>query len=52
MQVRIEILKEKKLIGNKLKMSLSNNKTGRLWGDFLPKIKQIKNRLTTEKISI
>ena len=52
MQPRIEILKEKKLIGNKLKMSLSNNKTGELWGGFLPKIKEIKNNLTTDKISM
>ncbi|MFT6867071.1 MAG: AraC family transcriptional regulator [Cyclobacteriaceae bacterium] len=52
MQPRIETLAEKKLIGNRLKMSLANNKTGELWGSFAPKIKQIKNRLTSEKISM
>jgi len=52
MHPRIEILEEKKLIGNRLKMSLTNNKTGKLWGDFVPKIKDIKNRLTADKISL
>ncbi len=51
-QPRIEILEDKKLIGNKLKMSLSNNKTGQLWGSFAPRIKDIKNRLTIDKISM
>ena len=49
---RIEILKEKKLIGYKLRMSLTNNKTGQLWGSFAPKIKNIKNRITADKISM
>ncbi|MDC3132635.1 GyrI-like domain-containing protein [Flavobacteriaceae bacterium] len=52
MQPRIEILEDKKLIGNRLKMSLTNNKTGQLWGSFAPKIKSIKNRLNTDKISM
>jgi AraC family transcriptional regulator len=51
-QPRIEILEDKKLIGNRLTMSLTNNKTGQLWGSFGPKIKDIKNRLTTDKISM
>ena len=33
-------------------MSLSNNKTGQLWGRFAPQIKDIKNKLTTDKISM
>jgi AraC family transcriptional regulator len=52
MEPRIEILKEKKLIGYKLRMSLTNNKTGQLWGRFAPKIKDIKNRVTDDKISM
>ena len=52
MQPRIEILEDKKLIGNRLKMSLTNNKTAQLWGSFAPKIKSIKNRLNTDKISM
>nr|WP_299073624.1 GyrI-like domain-containing protein [uncultured Allomuricauda sp.] len=49
---RTEILESKKLIGSRLKMSLTNNKTVQLWGSFAPKIKGIKNRLTTDKISM
>lgn len=52
MNPRIESLKEKKLIGIHLKMSLTNNKTGQLWGRFGPKIKEIKNRVNEDKISM
>ena len=52
MEPRIEILKHKKLVGCKLKMSLTNNKTGQLWGSFAPKIKYIKNKLINDKISM
>ena len=52
MEPRIEMLKDKKLIGNKLKISLINNETGQLWQNFAPRIKDIKNRITTDKISM
>ena len=52
MEPRIEILEAKKLIGNRLKMSLTNNRTGQLWGSFAPKIKFIKNKLGNDKISM
>ena len=52
MNPRIEKLKEKKLIGHNIKMSLSNNKTGQLWGQFAPRIKEIKNRTSEDKISM
>lgn len=52
MNPRIEKLKEKKLIGFNVKMSLTNNKTGQLWGRFGPKIKEIKNRVNEDKISM
>lgn len=52
MEPRIELLKDKKLIGYKLKMSLTNNKTGELWGRFAPRIKEIKNRANVDKISM
>ena len=48
----IQILKEKKLVGNKLKMSLLNNKTTTLWALFAPKIIDIKNKVNTDKISM
>ena len=52
MNPRIEKLKEKKLIGQSIKMSLTNNKTGQLWGQFAPRIKEIQNRLSEDKISM
>ena len=52
MKPRIEIAEEKKLVGHHLKMSLSNNKTGQLWGQFAPRIKEIKNKISTDKISM
>lgn len=52
MEPRIEILEDKKLIGYRVRMSLTNNKRGQLWGSFAPKIKDIKNRLNTDKISM
>jgi AraC family transcriptional regulator len=52
MQPRIEALKEKKLVGERMKMSLTNNKTGELWKKFAPRIKEITNRLTDEMISM
>lgn len=52
MEPRIEILKEKKLIGNRLKMSLIRNKTGQLWGMFAPRIKLINNKVSANKISM
>ena len=52
MQPRIETLQEKKLIGLKLKMSLTNNRTVQLWGSFAPKIKELRNRVSNDKISM
>lgn len=52
MEPRIEVLKDKKLIGHRLKMSVSKNKTGQLWGGFAPCIKDIKNRVSSDKISM
>ena len=33
-------------------MSLADNKTGQLWSSFAPRIKDIKNRKTSDKISM
>lgn len=49
---KIEELAEKKLIGLNTKMSLANNKTGQLWGQFAPRIKEIQNRISADKISM
>lgn len=52
MHPRIEKLKEKKLVGYNLLMSLTNNKTSQLWGKFGPKINEITNRVSEDKISM
>jgi AraC family transcriptional regulator len=52
MQPRIETLTEKKLIGKRIIMSFSNNKTGELWKSFMPRQKEIKNSIGTELYSM
>jgi AraC family transcriptional regulator len=49
---RIENLKEKKLVGKRLTMSLADNKTGELWQSFIPRRKEITNNLTNDFISM
>ena len=51
-QPRIENLETKKLIGQRMSMSLIQNKTGQLWGQFAPRIKAISNRTSSDKISM
>jgi AraC family transcriptional regulator len=52
MQPRIETLTEKKLVGKRIKMSLSDNKTGELWRIFMPRREEIKNNIGSELYSI
>jgi AraC family transcriptional regulator len=52
MEPRIEIIEDKKLIGNSLKMNLINDETHLLWSSFAPKIKSIQNKLNGDKISM
>lgn len=52
MNPKIDILPEKKLIGKRIRMSLSNNKTGELWRSFMPRRKEIHNNLTSELFSM
>ncbi|NKI32954.1 GyrI-like domain-containing protein [Croceivirga thetidis] len=52
MQPTIKILQPKKLVGLSLKMSLVKNLTGRLWGQFGPRIREIQNRVSEDKISM
>ena len=44
----IQTLPEKKLIGKKLTMSFSNDKTPELWRSFMPRRKEIENNLTID----
>ncbi len=52
MTPRIEELPPKKLIGLHLSMSLVEDRTGPLWGQFAPWIKEIGNRTSEDKISL
>jgi len=52
MEVRIEIMTEKKFIGKRIMMSLANNKTRELWQGFMSKRKAINNRVGLELYSI
>ncbi len=52
MEPKVEKIKEKKLIGQNIKMSLSDNKTAQLWRQFAPRIKEIKKRVSEDKISL
>ncbi len=49
---RIENLREKKLVGKKLQMSLANNRTGELWASFMPLRNSIKGAVTKDLISM
>lgn len=52
MQSRIETLKGKKMIGQKIKMSFANNKTFELWRNFMPRLNEIQNRIGSELYSL
>jgi len=52
MQPRIETLTAKKLIGKRMRMSLSNNKTGELWRSFMSRRREIGNNLNSEMFSM
>jgi AraC family transcriptional regulator len=52
MNSRIEIIKEKKLVGCHLTMSLTNNRTVELWKSFMPRRREITNSLTNDLISL
>ncbi|MFT5646803.1 MAG: AraC family transcriptional regulator [Aureispira sp.] len=52
MKPRIEISKDKKLVGQRLKMSAADYKVGELWKRFMPRRKEITNNLTNDLISL
>jgi AraC family transcriptional regulator len=49
---RIETLPDKKLIGKRITMSFSYNKTGELWRSFMPGRKKIANVAGTDLYSV
>jgi AraC family transcriptional regulator len=48
----IKTINEKKLIGKRIKMSFSNNKTFELWRSFMPRKKEIKNQAGSDLYSV
>lgn len=52
MEPRIVTLTEKKFIGKRLLMSLSENKTAELWKSFMPRRKEIQNSVGTDLYSM
>lgn len=52
MEPKIDTLSEKKLVGMHIKMSQSNNKTRKLWQDFMPRKGDIENSVGPELFSI
>jgi len=52
LEPRIETLPEKKIVGKRIKMSFSNNKTRELWRSFMPVRREIKNIIGSELFSI
>jgi len=49
---RIITLEPKQLIGQSLEMSLVNNTTAQLWGQFAPRIREVQKRVSEDKISL
>jgi AraC family transcriptional regulator len=52
MNPRIEISKEKKLVGMRLKMSFADYRITTLWKSFMPRIQEIPNRISNDLISM
>lgn len=52
MQPRIIHIKEKKLVGLTMIMSMASNQTGKLWGTFMPRRTEILNRVGGDFISL
>ncbi|PZX94766.1 GyrI-like domain-containing protein [Flavobacterium aquariorum] len=49
---RIEILSKKKLIGKRIKTSLTDNKTHELWRSFMPKRAEIINPISSDLFAV
>jgi AraC family transcriptional regulator len=47
-----EMLSEKKLIGKRLTMSISNDRTYELWHSFMPHRKEIRNTLSADLFNV
>lgn len=52
MKPEIKVLSEKKLVGKRMIMSFSNNKTVDLWKNFMPRRKEILNNIGSDLYSM
>lgn len=52
MKASIRLLPNKKLIGIRMRMSLSENKTNELWRSFMPRRKEVKNAVSSDLYSL
>jgi AraC family transcriptional regulator len=52
MEPNMEIIADKKLIGKRIRMTFSVNKTVELWKSFMPHRKEIINNLTNDLFSV
>ena len=52
MEPRIEKVKEKRLVGKRLKMSFAEDKTAELWRSFMPGRKEIGNTVSADLYSL
>ena len=52
MEPRIETSSVKKLVGKRIRMSFSDNRTFELWKSFMPRKKEITNYKTTDLFSL
>lgn len=52
MHPEIKIIPEKKLVGKRMKMTFSDNKTGELWRSFMPMRREIQNTVTEDLYSL
>ncbi len=48
MFLRTETISPKKLVGQRIRMSLSDDRTGELWKGFMPRRKDISNQVSTD----
>jgi len=52
MEPRIITIHEKKLVGKRIRMTLTANQTAELWQSFMPRRKEIRNKLNVDLISV
>jgi AraC family transcriptional regulator len=52
MKAELRTIPDKKLVGKRTRMTLSANQTAELWQSFMPRRKEIRNKLNADLISI